>query len=106
VLGYLPQEFGYCPNYTATEFLMYIAALKGIPRDIAKRKARELETSGWDMSIQCIKLIAVAPMNMLQAEIYQYTLLCNFVSPLRFGWHKADVHRTSCDPCFLPYESS
>jgi hypothetical protein len=29
-------------------------------------------TSGWDMPIQCIKLIAVAPMNMLQAEIYQY----------------------------------
>jgi ABC-2 type transport system ATP-binding protein len=42
VLGYLPQDFGYYPNYTATEFLMYIAALKGIPRDIAKRKAREL----------------------------------------------------------------
>jgi ABC-2 type transport system ATP-binding protein len=42
VLGYLPQDFGYYPNYTATEFLMYIAALKGMPRDIAKRKAREL----------------------------------------------------------------
>jgi ABC-2 type transport system ATP-binding protein len=42
VLGYLPQDFGYYPNYTATEFLMYIAALKGIPRDIAKRKTGEL----------------------------------------------------------------
>jgi len=28
--------------------------------------------SGWDMPIQMIKLIAVAPMNMLQAEIYEY----------------------------------
>lgn len=29
-------------------------------------------TAGWDMPIQNIKLIAIAPMNMLQAEIYEY----------------------------------
>lgn len=29
-------------------------------------------TSGWDMPIQTIKLIAVAPLNMLQAEVYEY----------------------------------
>ena len=29
-------------------------------------------TTGWDMPIQNIKLIAVAPMNMLQGEIYEY----------------------------------
>lgn len=29
-------------------------------------------TSGWDMPIQNIKLIAVAPLNMLQAEVYEY----------------------------------
>lgn len=29
-------------------------------------------TGGWDMPIQTIKLTAVAPMNMLQAEIYEY----------------------------------
>ncbi len=29
-------------------------------------------TAGWDMPIQTIKLIAIAPMNMLQAEIYEY----------------------------------
>lgn len=29
-------------------------------------------TTGWDMPIQVIKLIAIAPMNMLQAEIYEY----------------------------------
>ncbi len=31
-----------------------------------------LGTAGWDMPIQAIKLIAIAPMNMLQAEIYEY----------------------------------
>lgn len=29
-------------------------------------------TSGWDMPIQNIKLLAIAPMNMLQAEVYEY----------------------------------
>ena len=42
ILGYLPQDFGYYPNYTATEFLRYIAALKGIPGNIAKKRIREL----------------------------------------------------------------
>jgi len=28
--------------------------------------------TGWDMPIQTIKLIAIAPLNMLQAEIYEY----------------------------------
>ncbi len=42
VLGYLPQDFGYYPTYTAAEFLSYIAALKGIPRDRAGRRVREL----------------------------------------------------------------
>jgi len=42
VLGYLPQDFGYYPNYTAMEFLMYLAALKGIPKKIARKRAGEL----------------------------------------------------------------
>ena len=42
LLGYLPQDFGYYPNYTAMEFLMYIAALKGIPKNVAKKRVTEL----------------------------------------------------------------
>ena len=42
IIGYLPQDFGYYPNYTAMEFLMYISALKGIPKNMAKRRAAEL----------------------------------------------------------------
>ena len=42
VLGYLPQDFGYYPNHTAVEFLMYIAALKGIPKNVAKKRVTEL----------------------------------------------------------------
>ena len=41
-LGYLPQDFGYYPNFSGIDFLMYIAALKGIPKDTAKRKCEEL----------------------------------------------------------------
>lgn len=47
LLGYLPQEFGYYPNYTAQEFLLYISALKGIPSRNAKKQSRALlETVG------------------------------------------------------------
>lgn len=32
-------------------------------------------TTGWDMPIQLIKLTAIAPMNMLQAEIYEWLFI-------------------------------
>lgn len=42
VLGYLPQDFGYYPNSSAKDFLLYIATLKGISSKAAKIKAQEL----------------------------------------------------------------
>lgn len=42
VLGYLPQDFGYYPDFTGIDFLLYLAALKGLSRSHAKRKAEEL----------------------------------------------------------------
>ncbi|SCY78504.1 ABC transporter ATP-binding protein [Alkaliphilus peptidifermentans] len=41
VLGYLPQDFGYYPKFTAFEFLCYIATLKGLPKERAKEKSKE-----------------------------------------------------------------
>ena len=42
ILGYLPQDFGYYPEFTAMGFLLYMAALKGLPKHSAKRRANEL----------------------------------------------------------------
>lgn len=42
VLGYLPQDFGYYPEFTGMEFLMYMASLKGLNKTSAKKKATEL----------------------------------------------------------------
>lgn len=42
VLGYLPQDFGYYPGFTALDFLCYMASLKGIPKKRAKAKSMEL----------------------------------------------------------------
>lgn len=42
LLGYLPQDFGYYPDFTAKEFMYYIAALKGISTKRAKVKTKEL----------------------------------------------------------------
>lgn len=42
ILGYLPQDFGYYPNFTGMDFLLYMAALKGLPKSCAKRRAARL----------------------------------------------------------------
>ena len=42
ILGYLPQDFGYYPEFTGEDFLLYMAALKGMRKPQAKRKAVEL----------------------------------------------------------------
>ena len=42
LLGYLPQDFGYYPEFSAKEFLEYFAALKGIDKRKAKEKTKEL----------------------------------------------------------------
>ena len=42
ILGYLPQDFGYYPEFSASDFLLYLAALKGIPKKAARQKAAEL----------------------------------------------------------------
>lgn len=42
VLGYLPQDFGYYPEFDAEDFLLYMAALKGLPRASARKKVKEL----------------------------------------------------------------
>ena len=42
LLGYLPQEFGYTPGFTAKDFLLYIASIKGLEPKFAKRRTKEL----------------------------------------------------------------
>ena len=41
-LGYLPQDFGYYPDFTAKEYLNFIAAIKGIDTVTAKKQITEL----------------------------------------------------------------
>lgn len=42
VLGYLPQDFGYYPEFTAFDFMLYVASLKGLTKAHGKEKAKEL----------------------------------------------------------------
>ena len=37
-LGYLPQEFGFYPEFTVQDYLEYMATLKGLPRTEAARQ--------------------------------------------------------------------
>ena len=42
ILGYLPQDFGYYPDFTGADFLMYFSALKGLSKQAAKARTEEL----------------------------------------------------------------
>ena len=42
VLGYLPQDFGYYPEFSGLDFLLYMGSLKGMGKAQALGKAREL----------------------------------------------------------------
>lgn len=42
LLGYLPQDFGFYPEFTVQDYLMYIASLKGVRPAVAKKRVKEL----------------------------------------------------------------
>ena len=42
LLGYLPQEFGFYPDFTVKDYLMYIASLKGIRPMVAGKRVKEI----------------------------------------------------------------
>lgn len=41
-LGYMPQDFGFYPEFTAREFMLYMAAIKGLDQRKAKTRTEEL----------------------------------------------------------------
>lgn len=42
ILGYLPQEFGYYPEFSGRDFLLYMSAVKGMRKKEALKKTEEL----------------------------------------------------------------
>lgn len=44
-IGYLPQHFAYYPDFSAQDFLLYAAALKGLGAAAAQKQARQLLTA-------------------------------------------------------------
>lgn len=42
ILGYLPQDFGYYPDFTVYDYLMYIASIKGLRPVTAETRAEAL----------------------------------------------------------------
>ncbi len=42
LLGYLPQDFGYYPDFTVYDYLMYMASIKGLRPVTAKYRAKIL----------------------------------------------------------------
>ncbi|MBO4617909.1 MAG: ABC transporter ATP-binding protein [Lachnospiraceae bacterium] len=51
-LGYMPQNFGFYPDFTAREFLLYMAAVKGLDGKTAKERT--------DMLLEMVNLAELA----------------------------------------------
>lgn len=41
-LGYMPQDFGFYPDFTAREFMLYMAAVKGLDKRLAEKRTEDL----------------------------------------------------------------
>ena len=59
ILGYLPQEFGYYPEFTGKDFLLYMSAVKGIPKGEALCRTEEL-----------IELVGLTPVARKKVRTY------------------------------------
>ena len=42
LLGYLPQDFGFYPEFSVKDYLLYIAAIKGLRPAIARKRTKDL----------------------------------------------------------------
>lgn len=42
LLGYLPQDFGFYPEFSVKDYLLYIATIKGIRPAVARKRTKEL----------------------------------------------------------------
>lgn len=42
LLGYLPQDFGFYPEFTVKDYLLYIASIKGVRPIVARKRVKEL----------------------------------------------------------------
>ena len=64
------KKVAFAKVFTGFVFTAEFFAILAIPSILSQ--IFFMGTTGWDMPIQNIKPIAVAPMNMLQAEVYEY----------------------------------
>ena len=67
------REIAFAKIFTGLAFAAELSVLLAIGNIVSQ--IFFMGTVGWDMPIQTIKLIAIAPMNMLQAEIYEYAFV-------------------------------
>ena len=59
-LGYLPQEFGFYPEFTVQDYLEYMAALKGLPRAEAARQIDALLERGSLAEVRRKKIVKLS----------------------------------------------
>ena len=49
LLGYLPQDFGFYPEFTVKDYLLYIASIKGVRPIVARKRVKELISKSYTL---------------------------------------------------------
>ena len=76
VFGYLPQEFGFYPEFTVKDYLEYVAVLKGLTPKDSKRRIHELLEQMTLSHVRNKKIIKLSG-GMKQRIVIAIALACN-----------------------------
>lgn len=85
LLGYLPQDFGYYPDFTAKEYLEFIAAVKGLEGKKAKKNVAQV--------LETVNLSDVAA-----KKIRTFSALFGWDETT--AWNRSGSNQQSQNPCF------
>ena len=88
MLGYMPQDLGIYPEFTAKRYLLYIAALKGLTEAQAKAEIDKLlEAVG--LSSNAEQKLKGFSGGMLRRVGIAQTLLCNPIAGRAYCWFRS-----------------
>ena len=77
MLGYLPQDFGYYPEFTGEDFLLYMAELKRLKKSVNEKTALETEYEVYEKDLKKAKQLRKELSEALQQWLFEKFQMLN-----------------------------